>query len=132
MTPSVLEDFCDKEAVCRYRSSTQIVEAAHQGCRTGLYTSLKRRKVCVPKSLVRNFCIDIIHTCFRCRIACEVLEAGCNPVLLRHVVSLITLDGSLTEYGVCIYIFSISFHHTAPAWVTRNVHHRRECPVDTA
>ena len=131
MSPFFLEDICHGVAVCGAGSTADVVEGAHEGGGSCLDAGFERRKICIPECLAGDFRRYVVAAGFGCAVADIVLKTGGYVVRLREVVALICLHGSCAEYRCQVRVFSIAFGNTAPARVSGNVDHRRECPVDT-
>ena len=96
--PFFLENFRKRVTVRRSRHSAYKIERAHKRSRTGLYTCLKRRQICIPKALTRNFSRDIITARLRRPIADIMFETCGDSAFGREIISLISPYGRRAIY----------------------------------
>ena len=128
--PVVTEDIVEEEAVAGGRHSVEVHVRAHEGACSGFEGGVEGREVDVPKLLVGDVGLFVVAATGCCAVAGEVLDAGHDVVGGCEVVALEAFDLGFRHARAEEGIFAGSFHHAAPARVSRDVDHGSKGPLD--
>ncbi len=127
--PAALENVVHQVGIGGRRNAVEVVEGIHEGRGAGGGGGLERRQVSLPELAQAHVDRVVVAPAHRGPIAGEMLRAGHHAVECPQPGALEARDARGGDARAQVRVFSRPFHDAPPAWIARNVEHRREGPV---
>ena len=127
--PCVAQHSSQQKAVARRRHAVQIHVGAHHRRRARLHRRMERRQIHIPQLLVRDIRGIVIAPSVGRAVTGEVLHRCQHMPRFARERPLKSLDLCLRHRRSQKRVFAGAFHNAAPAWIARNIHHRRKTPA---
>ena len=128
--PLVAEHLREEVTVGRGRDAIVCVEGGHYRGGAGANSGLEDRQEEVSHREDGDFGVIIITAADRRAVSDEVLETRRDSIWLRNIFPLQSSHPRCRVEASEIRILAEGFRHASPAWVTGEVTHRSEDPVD--
>ncbi len=129
-SPLALQHLGQKGAVRVHRHARDGVERRHDGCRARRDGGPEGFEVDVAESVLRDVDGVVIASALGLTVGDEVLGGGCDRIARCEVVALVAADHRSSENGRQVDVLAEALDRASPAWVARDVDHRRERPGD--
>ena len=110
--------------------SVQIHVGGHHIARAGVDRSFERWKVCVPEFGVGQVDLVVVAPTERGAVTGEVLGPGNDAFRRAHLTALEATNLGDGHGSAEVRIFAGALDDPTPPWITSNVDHRRERPVN--
>ena len=128
--PLAAQDVGQQFAVGGRGHAVDVVERTHQRQCAGIQGGLERRQVHVAQGLRRHVHEVVVQAGGNRAIGGEVLGRGQQRIGRGQVLALEAAHAGGGELAGQVHVLAGGFGHAAPALVARDIHHRRERPVD--
>ena len=128
--PLVAQHLAQQEPAARGGNAVDLVERGHHRRDAGVHRGLEGRQVDVAQQALRDPRGVVVAAALRRAVARVVLRAGGDAVRRAVVVALEAADHRRGQHGREVRVLAEALGDPAPARVARDVHHRRERPVE--
>ena len=129
-TPLIAQDRLEQVGVGGIRDPVERVERAHHTRRAGVHRRLIRRQVVVEQLLGRHIDGVVFTAGDGSAIGAEVLDRRGQPVRGGEIRPLIALHLGGCDRRPQVRILAGALHDATPPWITADVDHRIERPLD--
>ena len=130
--PLRAQNLSQGKRVCGSRYCIQGIERAHQCCGARIDCGMEGRQIKLAQRVLRKLYAVVIASAFRSTVADKVLRARRDAVCRIQPGALVATHVGARHRRAEIGIFSGALGHSSPSGVSRNIHHRRKSPTDTA